>query len=85
MTSWREKAGKVIAEVLKETEGQPPKERLKAVRDAYPFGMRQYYPYQVWLQEVRNAKRIIEGLPPLVKTKEQKEHTEVEGQMRLFE
>lgn len=43
----------VIAEVLKETEGQSESEIRRALREAFPFGPRDYYPYKVWLDEIK--------------------------------
>lgn len=51
--TWRESARPIIAQVLKETKGQPDKEIRKALRDAYPFGERKYWPYKVWCDEVK--------------------------------
>lgn len=36
-----------------------------AIRDAYPFGMREYHPYQMWLKEQRAAlDHIANGIDP---------------------
>lgn len=51
--TWRERARVVIAEVLKETEGQSESEIRRALREAFPFGPRDYYPYKVWLDEIK--------------------------------
>jgi hypothetical protein len=51
--TWRESAIPIIAKVLKETEGQSEKEIKKALREAYPFGIREHWPYKVWCDEVR--------------------------------
>jgi|GEM_PF-964908 len=51
--TWREIARPIIEKVLKKHEGEPPENVRKALRDAYPFGTRSHYPYQVWLDEVR--------------------------------
>lgn len=50
--SWRECAAPIIAKVLAETDGKSQGERLKALRDAYPFGERKYHPYKIWLDEI---------------------------------
>ena len=50
--SWREYSAPIIAKVLAETEGMPQGDRLKALRDAYPFGERKYHPYKIWLDEI---------------------------------
>lgn len=49
---WREQARDVIRKVLTENEGKSDKEIRKALREAYPFGERQYHPYKIWLDEV---------------------------------
>ena len=51
--SWREKAAPIIERVLKETQGKPEAEIVKALFDAYPFGPRQYHPYKIWLDEIK--------------------------------
>jgi hypothetical protein len=84
---WRQRANKVIAESLKETEGQPIKDRIKAIRDAYPFGPREMHPYKIWLSAVKIARAELEGNPiqPKVGHRfQKKEHVEVEGQQSLF-
>jgi hypothetical protein len=50
--SWREIAAPIIAKVLADTDGRPQGERLKALRNAYPFGERKYHPYKIWLDEI---------------------------------
>lgn len=54
--TWRDKARPVIERVLRETVGKPEKEIRAALRDAYPFGERQYHPYKVWLDEIRRQR-----------------------------
>ena len=56
MKTWRERSAPVIREALKKTEGQPEKDIRKALRDAYPFGERKYWPYKVWLDEVKKQR-----------------------------
>lgn len=51
--SWRDTARPIIAQVLKDTKGAPEKEISKALRDAYPFGERNYHPYKIWLDEIK--------------------------------
>jgi len=37
----------------------------KVLQDAYPFGVRQYHPYKIWLDEQRKAlSRIANGKDP---------------------
>ena len=52
--SWRHIATPIIAQVLLEHGREDTKELRKALFDAYPFGYRQYWPYKVWLSEIKN-------------------------------
>lgn len=65
MATWREKARPVIAAVLRETAGQDETAIKKALFDAYPFAVREYYPYSVWLHEIKVQR----GLKPKSKPK----------------
>jgi hypothetical protein len=49
--SWRDRARPIIAAVLAEMEGKSLKEKRAALREAFPFGPRQYHPYKIWLSE----------------------------------
>lgn len=51
--SWREISRPIIAKVLREHKGADEKEIRKALKEAYPFGVRKYHPYKVWLDEVK--------------------------------
>jgi len=51
--TWREIARPIVKKVLEEHRGEPQEKIKRALRDAYPFGPRKYYPYQVWLDEIR--------------------------------
>lgn len=51
--TWRDSAKPIIAQVLKDTKGQPEKAIRKALKEAYPFGMRKYHPYKIWLSEIQ--------------------------------
>ena len=55
--TWRDIARPIIYNVLKETKDKPKKEIKKALFDAYPFGWRQYWPYKVWLDEIKIQTR----------------------------
>ena len=50
---WRRKARPIIERVLAETKGQDEKMIRRALRDAYPFGLRKYHPYKIWCDEIR--------------------------------
>lgn len=51
--TWRDIARPIISEVLKSNEGKTDKEIRKALKDAYPWGERQYHPYKIWLDEIK--------------------------------
>jgi len=50
--TWRDSARPIIAKVLEDHKDSEPKERQKALKEAYPFGERKYHPYKVWLNEI---------------------------------
>lgn len=55
--SWSESADRVLAEVFAALPKDATDADVKrAVRDAYPFGPREYWPYTVWLQRVKAWK-----------------------------
>ena len=49
----RDRYRPIIARVLDETRGGTESEIRKALRDAFPSGERAYWPYKVWLDEIR--------------------------------
>lgn len=56
MSYWRAQAKPIIERVLRECrdEGITDTAVIRArLRPAYPFGLRQYWPYKVWLDEIR--------------------------------
>lgn len=52
---WRLKSREVIHNVLVENPGADKAALKSALHDKYPFGMRKYTPYKLWLQEVKAA------------------------------
>jgi hypothetical protein len=56
--SWREVAAPIIEKVLADTAGKSEGEIKLALYDAYPFGERQYHPYKIWLDEIRQQRGI---------------------------
>lgn len=56
---WRAQAAPVIASVLRELEGRPLADKRAALRAAYPFGPRRYWPYRVWCDEVRRQLGLV--------------------------
>ncbi len=73
--SRREYSLQVMAEAVK---GKPREQWEKAIREAYPFGPRQYWPYKAWLQ----ARKEFLGR---VKPEALPEPTAIEGQGKMFE
>ncbi len=61
--TWRQRFKPLIAEVLDQVRGRPEGEVKAALRDAFPAGPREHWPYRVWLDEIR-AQRGLKG-PPL--------------------
>ncbi|MEQ9131130.1 MAG: hypothetical protein RJQ08_13515 [Salinisphaeraceae bacterium] len=53
MSTWRDIARPIVAETINRVGRDNPRELRKALRDAYPFGERKYWPYRAWLAEVR--------------------------------
>jgi len=53
--SWRAKATPIILDVLERTRGQSEAAISAALYEAYPFGLRQYHPYKIWLDEIRDV------------------------------
>jgi len=53
MTNWRDSARPIIAEVIARVGRDDMKALRRALREAYPFGPRQYYPYRIWLDEIK--------------------------------
>lgn len=62
---WRNAAKQVILRCLAEARDRnlTPHETLALIDQRYPFGLRDHYPYQVWLDERKNA-RVRLGLLP---------------------
>ena len=72
--TWREKSACVIRDIIKDNEGKTPEEIRRILRNHYPFGSRQYYPYKVWLDEIKRQLNIYKKNPLPVP----------EGQLELF-
>ena len=45
---WFEKSALVVARVCREHKDSPKEDLIDALKAAYPFGLRQNYPYQQW-------------------------------------
>ena len=50
---WRDHARPIIAEVIGRVGTADLKALRKALREAYPFGVRNYHPYRIWLDEIK--------------------------------
>jgi hypothetical protein len=57
--TWRDIAAPIIHKVLAKYKAASEKEIRKALREAYPFGEREYWPYKVWLDEIRRQRGIL--------------------------
>jgi hypothetical protein len=55
-SSWRDSAAPIIARVLADTRYMPEKDIRAALHRAYPFGMRKYHPYKIWLDEIARQR-----------------------------
>jgi len=55
MSTWREQAAPIIQRVIHNCRatGKTEKQIRKALSDAYPFGPKKYWPYKVWLDEIK--------------------------------
>lgn len=51
--TWRDKAKPIIAAVIAQHQGEDITIVRRALREAYPFGPREYHPYRIWCDEVR--------------------------------
>ncbi len=56
MKTWRQIARPIIFEVISRVGIEDGPGLQAALRDAYPFGARQHYPYHVWLDEIKKQK-----------------------------
>ncbi len=63
--TYREVSAPIVREVVRRVGLADRKALRKALRDAYPFGAREYWPYKAWLIEIkaqtggmRNPRRI---------------------------
>jgi chaperonin GroEL (HSP60 family) len=54
--TWRESCSPIIAKVLADNKGKDEKEIRKALRNAYPFGVRAMHPYKIWCDEIKKQR-----------------------------
>ena len=63
--TWRQIAAPIIAGIISKVGTSDMKKLRAALRDAYPFGERQYHSYKIWCDEVRRQL----GLKPKAKNR----------------
>ncbi len=51
--NWRGFCKPIIETAIKENPTTTDKEIKKILKPLYPFGEREYYPYKVWLDEIK--------------------------------
>lgn len=86
MASYRDEFRPIIARVLAETSGLPWALVRAALRDAFPYGVRQYWPYKVWLHEIRVQRgRVKFGRDKAARTLERKRAAPAAGQLEFPE
>lgn len=61
---WRDQAAKVISEVIAANADKGEKAVSVALFAAYPFGERKFYPYKVWLDEIRRQRGLKKYVGP---------------------
>lgn len=52
MATWRQRADAAIRPIIAANPTADERTLRRLLRDAYPFGERRNYPYQVWLDQV---------------------------------
>ena len=51
--TWRDKARPIIAKVIADVGTSDMSRLRRALREAYPWGPREYHPYKIWCDEIR--------------------------------
>ncbi len=51
--TWRDRCRPVIAEVIERVGRDDERALRRELRKAFPFGPKSYYPYRVWLDEIK--------------------------------
>ena len=76
---WREHAASIISKIISEYGTADLKLLRQKLREAYPYGLRQYHPYKIWCDEIKRQL----GLKKSIIQKES-ELLEQQGQTRMF-
>jgi hypothetical protein len=65
MSYWRKMSRRVIQDVLNNYRAPLNEEQIREVKaklsNAYPFGERKYYPYKIWLEEIKKTLPQLRG------------------------
>jgi len=59
MSTWKQAAKATIAKVIKENPDADYKTFKKKLKEAYPFGEREHFPYKVWLECQRHTLNLL--------------------------
>ncbi|MFO1046018.1 MAG: hypothetical protein U0941_29930 [Planctomycetaceae bacterium] len=78
--TWRDVARPIIAETIERIGRNDQRKLRAALRDAYPFGQRRWFPYKVWCDEVRAQL----GIKQKKKLAEQRRLDQANGYQSLF-
>jgi hypothetical protein len=66
--TWRDKAAPIIAAVINQVGTDDLPRLRRALREAFPFGAREFHPYKIWCDEIRvqlGTKPVKEKAPPV--------------------
>lgn len=80
MNTWRDVARPIISRVIQEVGTEDHKALRVALREAYPFGLRQYHPYKIWCHEIR----VQLGEVRMKSRDVEKRRSPCDGQLSLF-
>lgn len=82
--TWREEAKRVIMEVHESLPKDATlKQRKKALFDAYPFGLRRWFPYKMWCEEQKKYLAEYGGPAPKKSKLQENERVHlVDGQLK---
>jgi len=50
---WRDHARPIIAAVIRDNPAATEQELRRLLRQAYPYGVREFHPYKIWCSEVK--------------------------------
>lgn len=84
-SSWRNKAAPIIAKLIAELGTQDMPKLRVALSQAYPFGLKRYHPYKIWLDEIRDQLGTKRAQQKSQNEQRQAEQDQQSGQQRLFQ